>query len=605
MTHSTEPHRPPGVDGNPRGSRRRPRTSAGSRRDRSWSRYLRTAPRLIAALTRLAGILAVLDGALPADERQQAHRLAIHLLPIPASDAATAIAVALGLLLLRVAAGLRRRKRRAWRIAVTATALIGLGYLVRGHRGETGAWGALIVMAVLLALLVSARSEFTAHADPVSRWFAVRILLQFLAAGLAYGLVVLYLNPENIVGRPGFGARVHEVLASMVGLTGPLHLQGERFRDLFSGTLLAIGLLTAAIVVTLTLRASEPIARLSAADEQQLRQLLRTHGARDSLGYFALRRDKSVIWSPTGKAAIAYRVVHGVMLASGDPIGDPEAWPGVITSYRELAHQYGWVPAVIGCSELGATVFKRDGDLRALAMGDEAIVDVDAFSLDGRAMRGVRQACTRISRAGYVAEARRVRELSTDELDELAAAAERWRGDELERGFSMALSRLGDPHDGDCVLVTARLDGQLRALLHLVPWGDEGLSLDLMRREHGADNGINEFLIAKLIEAAPEFGVRAVSLNFAMFREAIELGERIGAGPFLRAWRQLLMIASRWWQIESLYRFNVKFRPAWQPRYLSYPSSRDLPRIAIAALEAEAFLVRPRMLKRLVRRPTP
>ena len=93
-----------------------------------------------------------------------------------------------------------------------------------------------------------------------------------------------------------------------------------------------------------------------------------------------------------------------------------------------------------------------------------------------------------------------------------------------------------------------------------------------------------------------------MSLNFAVFRDAIERGERIGAGPVLRLWRRLLLFASRWWQIESLYRFNVKFRPDWEPRFLSFPNSRDLPRIAVAALEAEAFLVRPRFWRRFTGR---
>jgi lysyl-tRNA synthetase class 2 len=105
-----------------------------------------------------------------------------------------------------------------------------------------------------------------------------------------------------------------------------------------------------------------------------------------------------------------------------------------------------------------------------------------------------------------------------------------------------------------------------------------------------------------VLQRADELGVRRVSLNFAVFRDAIERGEKLGAGPILRAWRGLLMFASRWWQIESLYRFNVKFRPYWEPRFISFPSTRDIPRIAVAAMEAEAFLVRPHVLKRLLGR---
>ena len=95
--------------------------------------------------------------------------------------------------------------------------------------------------------------------------------------------------------------------------------------------------------------------------------------------------------------------------------------------------------------------------------------------------------------------------------------------------------------------------------------------------------------------AAPELGITRVSLNFAVFRSALERGERLGAGPITRAWRALLVLASRWFQIETLYRFNAKFRPVWEPRFVCYPAGRDLPRVALAALEAEAFLVWPQV----------
>ena len=68
-----------------------------------------------------------------------------------------------------------------------------------------------------------------------------------------------------------------------------------------------------------------------------------------------------------------------------------------------------------------------------------------------------------------------------------------------------------------------------------------------------------------------------MSLNFAAFRSALERGERLGAGPVIRAWRRVLLFASRWFQIESLYRFNAKFQPTWVPRFLVYPHAADLP----------------------------
>ena len=573
----------------------RPAVPAPSRLARLRERYLRHAPRLLAAVAALLGLLTLLDAVIHS-ERLRVHELT-QVIPEPTSAAASAIVAVSGLVLLRVAAGLRKRKRRAWQIAVGVTVVMIVAHVLKAHRV-----GEALVSAAFLVLLLSARARFTAKSDPTSRWFALRVFLQFAAIAIAFGMVMLYANPRHVAGSPSFGDRWQEVVCGLVGADGPVRLTGDKFGDVFHGTLLAFGLVTVIVVALLLLRPSEPSARLTPEDEQRLRALLATQGERDSLGYFALRRDKSVVWSASGKAAIAYRVVSGVALASGDPIGDPEAWPGAISAYRELVDEYGWTPAVMGCGELGATVYRREYDLSAYALGDEAIVDVEDFTLEGRPMRGVRQACTKVARAGYEVKVRRARDIPTDELTDVIRAADAWRGAEVERGFSMALSRLGDPRDGDTVLATAQLDGALRGLLNFVPWGADGLSLDLMRRDRSADNGLNEFMISEVVKAAPELGVRRVSLNFAVFRDALERGERIGAGPILRVWRGLILFLSRFWQIESLYRFNVKFRPYWEPRFLSFPAARDIPRIAVAALEAEAFLVRPKLLKRLMGR---
>ncbi len=123
-----------------------------------------------------------------------------------------------------------------------------------------------------------------------------------------------------------------------------------------------------------------------------------------------------------------------------------------------------------------------------------------------------------------------------------------------------------------------------------------------MRRDRDAGNGLNELMIATVLRGCAGTGITRVSLNFAVFRDPLERGERIGAGPLLRARRAALLLASRWWQIDSLYRFNAKFQPDWQPRFISFPQVRDIPRIALAVLEAEAFIVRPQRLNRLLGR---
>ena len=132
------------------------------------------------------------------------------------------------------------------------------------------------------------------------------------------------------------------------------------------------------------------------------------------------------------------------MLAGGDPLGDPEAWPGAIHAFLDEAARHAWVPAVMGCGEQAAEVWCREGGLTALELGDEAIVEVAEFSLKGRAMRNVRQMVNRVERSGYTAQVRRVRDIPPAEIAMFRRVAGTWRGNPTERGFSMALGRMGD-----------------------------------------------------------------------------------------------------------------------------------------------------------------
>jgi lysyl-tRNA synthetase class 2 len=510
--------------------------------------------------------------------------------------------VIVGLLLVLLALGLRRRKRRAWQAVVALLAFDIVIHFMHVPHFPHGVTVSSVVAIFLLVALLFLHREFYAIGDPRTRWNVLRVFAVLVIADLAIGLGYLSVGP--LEANYSLFQRLQDVIYELVGVYGPtVEWASDARGDLYRLLTSALGLFTLVVTIYLLLRSARPRARFGPADRQRIRELLDRYGDRDSLGYFALRDDKSVIWSPSGKAGICYRVVSGVMLASGDPLGDPEAWPGAIAEFLADAARHAWRPAVMGCSELGAEVWCREGNLTALELGDEAIVEVADFSLSGRSMRNVRQMVNRVAKSGYTAEIRRISDIPRPELDRIISAADHWRGSSTERGFSMALGRLGGREDGDCVLVTATENGTLRAVLQFVPWGHDGLSLDLMRRDRNAQAGLNDFLIVEAIKAAPGLGVKRLSLNFAMFRAALERGERIGAGPVLRAWRNLLVFLSRWFQIESLYKFNAKFSPTWEPRFFVYPGGRDAPRIAFAALEAEAFLVWPTLeVKRHARR---
>jgi len=565
------------------GEQRRARRLPDRRRERRW------VPLTAGWLCLLIGIYNVL-GVLSPQFHERLHRIG-RVMPGGLTNAARAADVITGLMLIMLAHALRRRKRRAWQAVVILLAVNIVTHVVHGpHVGQA------VVAAAMLCALLYFREDFYAVGDPRTRWRALWVFSGLIVAdaAIAFG----YIRLSRVSDDYSLAHQARDVIFELAGVTSPIRFLSEGRTDTFHLMTSGLGLFTLIATAYLFLRPAEPVARLSPGDDEGIRELLATYGERDSLGYFALRRDKSVIWSPSGKSCIGYRVVSGVMLASGDPIGDPEAWPGAIHAFLDEASRHAWVPAVMGCSELGAEIWCREGDLTALELGDEAIVKVADFTLEGRAMRNVRQMVARVRRHGYCAQVRRSADITPDESRDLVRQADPRRGDQAERGFSMALGRIGEATFEDCVIATATENGELRAMLHFVPWGADGLSLDLMRRDKQSQPGLNDFLIVETIRAAPQLGVRRISLNFAVFRAALERGERIGAGPVVRAWRGILVFLSKWFQIESLYKFNAKFRPIWEPRFCVFPGHRDAPRVAIAALEAEAFLIWPQLTPR-------
>ena len=508
---------------------------------------------------------------------------------IPGLVNSTAFSTALftSLVLILVASGLRRRKRRAWTIAVIVLAFNLLSDFFRYHYHPLQ----IIPNAVLLVILLIVRNEFYAISDPATKFqplYAFAILLSFT---IISAIMMLYFrHGHDIVGNPSFKNIFLTVIEGMVGISGPIEFINQRASDAVEFSLAALGIFTIVLPLFLYFRRVKPLPKMSNEDIEIVRKLIKHDVDQDSLGYFATRRDKSVIWAPNKKAGIAYRVEAGVMLASGDPFGEYSLWPAAIDAFLEEAKLHAWTPAVMGASDRGGEVWVEHAGMTAFDIGDEAIIKVKDFTLEGRPMANVRQMVNRIGRKGYVAKTTKWSDLDLSIRVELRGLAKKWRYGTPERGFSMSMDRFGEDIDGEAIITIATLGDEIKGLLYFVPWSHDGISLDRMQRERGTDPGVNELLIVQTVEWARENKIESISLNFAAFRSLFERADKISAGPITRGSRNLIRFFSNFFQVESLYRFNAKFDPEWQTRYLVYPKATDIAKIGWAAIKAEQFI---------------
>ena len=504
--------------------------------------------------------------------------------------------------LFMTARGIKMRRRRAWIIAITlqlvliTTSLIRTGRLViNGHENShliIKALGLshLLSEILILFLLIHFRRIFKTIVDPLTRRQSLVYFLRNLIFAFILGLIIVYFDSSSFTTTVNLSQAIQVTLKGLVGVSGPLSFVSNHLQERLELFLGGLGLLLVSTSLAKFLKPSRRTTKLSSENAALIRKLLEKNPNNDSLSYFALRDNKAVIWAKNMKAAIPYSIVNGVMITTGDPVGDQESWPSAIGAFLLESELHAWIPAVYGCSESAGEIWVRESGFDALEIGDEAILDITQFTLEGSSMKNIRQTINRINRLEYTSHSSFVRDLDEDVRKRFAANMQSWRPSQTERGFSMALGRFCDSQDPDCLITWAQQGEEILALLQFVPWGTSSLSLDLMRRSPESETGVNELMIAQTITFASARGFQLISLNFASFRSIFERGKKLGAGPITRFNHRILLYLSRFFQMESLYRFNSKFQPTWKPRYVVFPGVSNLVKVGYAILKVEAFI---------------
>ena len=468
------------------------------------------------------------------------------VLPPGVPGAARIAVLAFGFALIWLSRSLARRKRRAWQLAVALVLATSIGHLAKGLDFEEASLGVLLLIALLRF-----RRRFVVPGDTG----AVRPLLSAGLALAGVGALTLVLERRGIEG------------------------------DALENTLVAFTLVLVFRALYVWLRPLSQKVRQPAEERRLVRQIVRTRGD-DSLAFFSLRSDKSYFFSPSRRSFLAYRVIGGCALVSGDPVGENDELPELLAEFRRVCHAHGWRLGLLGVGADRLRIARTLG-LRSIKIGDEAVVRPLEFSLEGRPIRKVRQSVSRLERAGYRYRVLRAGDVGPSLRLELEAVSAAWRGWNVERGFSMAMDDLF--REPETLFVLAERGGHVGGFLHLVP-SARGYSLGAMRRRRDTPNGLIESLIAELLSWARDRGTKEISLNFCVFADFLADNAESRSD---RVIGRALRVGDRFFQLERLLVFSRKFAPDWRPRYLCVERLGDLPVVALAYLRVESLLTPP------------
>jgi lysyl-tRNA synthetase class 2 len=352
------------------------------------------------------------------------------------------------------------------------------------------------------------------------------------------------------------------------------------------GAVIGCVLVAALLVARTSARRPLVVGSGSAEALGRARAVVEAHGD-DSLSPFILRPDKRFAFAAGG--VLAYRVIGRIAIVSGDPVGPSGSVPALVGPLVRRAHHAGGRVVLYGASARHLETYRGLG-LRAICVGEEAVVDPEAFTLDGRPVRKLRQSVNRVARRGWRIEARRGREIDPSLESKIDALEAEWRSQRGRLlGFAMAMGEFDlGVRPADLYVLAWSPEGRLSAVMRFLSCRGN-LSLDTMRRVGETPNGLNESLVCRALLFAREHGVREVSLNYAGLGHLVRQGPS-GSRPVRAVQRVALSALGRHFQMERLVLFNSKFSPQWRPRYLVYESRRELPGAILRVLQAEGYL---------------
>lgn len=519
------------------------------------------APRAMAALTFLAGVILLISGATPAAEGRLL--LLDRFVPLGIVETSHFVGSVVGVVLLLLSQGLSRRLDAAYYFTMLALGIGVVASLLKGADVEE----ALLLIAVI-GLLRVGRPAFDRRAALLDTRFSPEWIVTVAVAVTASSWL-------------GFFAFKHVEYSNALWWQFELSAEAPRFLRAEVGV--AVCVLLAAISRLLG-HAPHGVHPASDGELEVARHVIETQTS--TVPNLVYLRDKALLFDESNSGFVMYGIQGRTWTAMGDPVGPPDRIPLLIRAFLERCADYGGTPAFYEVRGEHLHYY-ADFGLSFVKLGEEARIDLPAFTWDGGQASRFRQALRRPEKEGMrfrIVPANDVPAL----LPQLRQVSDDWlrgRG-RSEKGFSLGF--FDEEYISRFSVAVIERDDQVQAFANL--WtgpGHRELSLDLMRHDHAALN-MMESLIVHLIQYGQREGYRWFSLGMAPMSGF----EQSAVAPlWARAGAFLYEHGERMYNFRGLRAFKEKFNPTWEPRYLAYPGGPVLPRVLadIAVLIAGGY----------------
>lgn len=497
-------------------------------------------------------------------------RLRIHLLeyvlPWSVLSASRSLTLIAGVFLIFLAGGLWRRKKRAMRLSLALLSVSLILHLLKGLDFEES-----LILLAPINLLFLFYDEFEVESSALKFFGAVRnsfVVLAFLFVYAFYGFFLF----QGQFGKPVTLTRIAtDYEFSVFGLGQDTLVPRTRGAVWFEESITFVGVSALVFIFANLFAPVLYLGKASKEDRDWVRKLILRYGE-NSVDYFALLPDKSFFFSSSRKSVIAYKVASGTAVALSGPIGVSEDRKKCLLEFLGQMKRRGLSALIYDLTEEGRAMVLEAG-LTEMKIGEQAMIKISDFQLEGGALAEIRHAVTRVGREGVIFKISNFSQVTLAMATDLAQLHKEWLATKKIPPITFSSDFYPLPVESEAYLLMAYSNrGKLLAALSFLPYkAGRGMVLDLMLRSSEAFNGLMEGAIAYGIEVFGKMGKEEVSLSLA---------------PLVNvSYEAVFKRFNSLYRYRTLLAFKKKFNPVWQPAYLAFEKGTVLPRVGLSLLQ--------------------
>jgi phosphatidylglycerol lysyltransferase len=522
---------------------------------------LRILPAVIILLLGIVNIVSAITPAIPS-------RLSLvrNLLPEDIIVISNSLVLVLGLILVMLSIFLLQGSKRAWYAAISITAFSFFGHLIKAVDFEEA-----ILAFIAGSSLWYTRSFYKLKPNPKFISFNYVVVLYAVIAVLAYGVLGFYFIDKK---HFGIDFRLDQAITAVLKLFFLIDdkalVPRTRFGSRFEDSIYIAGACLILLVIFSLLKPyfSKPFN--TPEDFKTAEGILKKYG-KSALDYFKVYPDKLLFFNPERTAFISFKLTRHFAMVLEDPVAENDlVRKAMVESFERFCQENGFISAYYRVPE-SSLDFYTSIRRKAIPIGEEAVLNLTTFTMDGGKMKTTRSAVNRLTAEGFELKVYHA-PIKEGLLQKLEQVSEDWLKDlnQKEVAFTQGVFDTTILKE-QTILTIEDQEEKVYAFLNLVPdYAPGEATYDLIRKIDEAPNGVLDMLLAKTFLYLKAEGFSSVNMGLAPLSGMEDVN--VTQKTIKYAYENFKMFG----QFKGLRKYKDKFFPRWEKKYLIYSHNYHL-----------------------------